>query len=298
MSSYLKIKKAEKGGGWARVALIGPPGSGKSYSALRMAKGMASLHDGRIGAIDSERGRLRKYADKFNFDQIALSTFAPETYTEAIDEFAKAGYPVLVIDSLSHAWMGKDGTLQQVEQAAKRNYSGNSYAGWKDATPAHNALIDAILSYPGHIIITMRSKIEYSSEKDERTGKMTVRKIGLAPVQRQDVEFEFDVVGDMTQENDWVISKTMVDSLKRQIIHEPSEEIGINIAKWAESGVFEPLAKTQPDIVLLPLVRMMKEKKITKEAVLEFFGKSPRDMDDEEIETFKSWLNDVEVPEI
>ena len=296
--SYLKIKKAEKGGGFARVALIGPPGSGKSYSSLRMAKGMAEVSGGRVGAIDSERGRLRKYANKFDFDEIELNTFAPETYTEAIQEFAAGGYKVLIIDSLSHSWMGKDGTLQQVEQAAKRNYSGNSYAGWKDATPAHNALVDAILSYPGHVIVTMRSKIEYATEKDERTGKMVVRKIGLAPVQRQDVEFEFDVVGDMTQENDWMISKTMVDTLKREIIHEPDEEVGRSIATWAQSGVFEKPPVSQPDSVLLPIARLMKEKKITSAAVMDAFGKSPRNMDADEIISFTEWLNAVEVPEV
>jgi AAA domain len=294
--SYLKIQEAEKGGGYARVAIIGPSGSGKSFTSLRMATGMAN--GGKIGAIDTERGSLRKYADKFKFSDIRLNTFAPDTYVEAINEFAKAGFPVLVIDSMSHAWSGKDGALQQVEQAAKRSQSNNTYVAWREVTPQHNALVDACLSYPGHIIVTMRSKVEYVTEKDERTGKMSVRKVGTAPVQRADMEYEFDIVGEMNQENDFMVSKTRADFLKRAIIHEPDEEFGKKIAQWASEGVVEPLAKTQPDVVLLPLVRMMKEKKITKEAVLEFFGKSPRDMDDEEIDTFKGWLNNVEVPEI
>ena len=294
--SYLKIEKAQKGGGFARVALIGPSGSGKSFSALRMATGMAN--GGKIGAIDTERGSLRKYADKFDFSDIRLNTFAPDTYVEAINEFAKAGFPVLVIDSLSHAWMGKDGALQQVEQAAKRSQSNNTYVAWREVTPQHNALVDATLAYPGHIIVTMRSKVEYVTEKDERTGKMTVRKVGTAPVQRADMEYEYDIVGEMNQENDLIISKTRADFLKRAIIHEPGEEFGKQIADWAASGVSVPTVITQPDSVLLPIARLMKEKKITSAAVMDAFGKSPRNMDADEIVAFTEWLNAVEVPEV
>ncbi len=294
--SYLKIEKAQKGGGFARVALIGPSGSGKSFSALRMATGMAN--GGKIGAIDTERGSLRKYADKFDFSDIRLNTFAPDTYVEAINEFAKAGFPVLIIDSLSHAWMGKDGALQQVEQAAKRSQSNNTYVAWREVTPQHNALVDATLAYPGHIIVTMRSKVEYVIEKDEQTKKTTVRKVGTAPVQRSDMEYEYDIVGEMNQENDLVISKTRADFLKRAIIHEPNEEFGKQIADWAASGVAEPLRTTQPDSVLLPLAKIMKEKKLTAAAIKETFGKSPRDMDNEELAQFTEWLNAVEVPEV
>ena len=104
-----------------------------------------------------------------------METCHPQRYIAAIGEAAAAGYDVLIIDSLSHAWMGKDGALELVDKAAKRNPAGNAFAAWRDVTPLHNQLVDALLAAPLHLIVTLRSKMEYVQEKDER-GKTVIRK--------------------------------------------------------------------------------------------------------------------------
>ena len=93
--------------------------------------------------IDTEHGSASKYADLFPpFDCVNLETFHPDLYIEAIKAAEHAGYAVLIIDSLSHAWNGKGGLLELVDAIAKRAKSGNTYVAWAEATPIQNRLID------------------------------------------------------------------------------------------------------------------------------------------------------------
>src|SRR5215469_3962007 len=158
--------RAEKTNSKLRLALAGPPGSGKTFTALSLAHALA---DGQsVALIDTEHGSASKYADLFPpFDCVNLETFHPDVYVEAIHAAERAGYAVLIIDSLSHAWNGKGGVLELVDAAAKRSKSGNTYAAWAEATPIHTRLIETIIRANVHIIATMRSKMEYAQEKDE-----------------------------------------------------------------------------------------------------------------------------------
>ena len=122
-----------------RIGLIGPSGSGKTYTALELATGFG----GRIALIDTENSSSELYADRFAFDVLNLDTFAPQTYVQAIQAAEQAGYDVLIIDSLSHAWMGRDGALEMVDKATGKSRSGNSFAAWREVTPL--ALVDAQL---------------------------------------------------------------------------------------------------------------------------------------------------------
>lgn len=233
-----RFAKATKKKSKARVALVGPSGSGKTYTALVMARGLAGP-DGRIAVIDTERGSASKYAgDVENFDALDLDHHAPAEYVEAIKDAAREGYDVLVIDSLSHAWNGRGGALEMVDNAAKRT-QGNSFAGWRDVTPQHNALVDAILAFPGHVIVTMRAKTEYVMEADKR-GKMTPRKVGMAPIQRDGVEYEFDVVGDMDFDHNLVISKSRCSALADAVIAKPTMEVAETLRAWLSDGVEAP----------------------------------------------------------
>jgi len=162
-----------------------------------------------------------------------LESFHPQRYIEAIREAQAAGYDVLIIDSLSHAWMGKDGALELVDKAAKRNPSGNSFAAWRDVTPLHNALVDTMVATRLHIIVTLRSKMEYVQEKDEK-GKTVIRKVGLQPVQRDGLEYEFDVVGDLDQDNTLVVSKTRCSALLAAVISKPGRELAATLAEWLD----------------------------------------------------------------
>ena len=103
------------------------------------------------------------------------------------------GYDIIIVDSLSHAWNGKGGVLEIVDEVLARKKTSNSMVGWKEATPIHQNLIENIVSSGIHIIATMRSKQEYVIEKDSK-GKTQINKKGLAPIQRDGMEYEFDVV--------------------------------------------------------------------------------------------------------
>lgn len=216
-----------------RLGLIGIAGSGKTYSALRIAKGLG----GRIALIDSENGSASKYAgNPVAFDVATLAgDFSPQRYIDAIKGAGKAGYDVLIIDSLSHAWSGTGGALELVDRAQKRNQGGNSFTAWRDITPLHNALIDAILQSPCHVIATMRAKTEYIMEANER-GKMVPKKIGTKPIQRDGMEYEFDVVGDLTQDHDLLITKTRCPALDGGVMPCPGEEVAAILKQWLTDG--------------------------------------------------------------
>ncbi len=159
-----QFQKATKQQRKARIALIGPSGSGKTYSALAIAQGMGS----NIAVIDTEFQSTTLYADTFDFSVLSLESFAPETYVAAIKAAEEAGFDVLIIDSLSHAWIGKDGALAQVDKAAARSRSGNTFAAWREVTPKHNELVDTMIRCNCHLIVTMRAKTEYVIEQVER----------------------------------------------------------------------------------------------------------------------------------
>ena len=222
-----------------RLALMGPSGSGKTYTALTFATTIGK----KVAVIDSERGSASKYADLFSFDTCDLESHSPQTYVNAIREAEKAGYDVLVIDSLSHAWSGKDGALEQVDKVAKRSQSGNSFTAWREVTPMHNALVDAILQSGCHVIATMRTKQEYVLEENER-GKKTPRKVGMAPVQREGVEYEFDVIADMNIDHDFIVAKTRCAAIDGLVARKPGEEIAQTLADWVNSGA--PAPKPEP----------------------------------------------------
>ncbi|MFF9340547.1 MULTISPECIES: ATP-binding protein [unclassified Streptomyces] len=215
----------------ARIALAGPTGSGKTYTALVTATGLGE----RIALIDTEHGSAAKYADEFVFDTLPLSTFQPTTLVEALAVAAHDGYDVMIVDSLSHFWSGTGGMLEQVDNAAKRLGAGGSFAGWKEARPQERAMIDALLAYPGHLIVTMRTKTEYVVEADER-GRKVPRKIGLKPEQREGIEYEFDIVGDLDHENTLVISKSRAKPLSGTVLHRPGPEFAEAVLSWLETG--------------------------------------------------------------
>ncbi len=155
---------------------------------------------------------------------------------EIIDYAAANRYRVLCIDSLSHFWSGKDGELDKVDRAARRMQNPNSFAAWKQVTPIHNALIDKIVSAPLHILASMRSKTEWVLDRDEKTGKTTPRRVGLAPMMRDGIEYEFDVCGDMDHENTLQISKSRCPKLTGGSYARPGKELADTLKEWLASA--------------------------------------------------------------
>lgn len=227
----LSFSPASKEQAKARIALTGPTGSGKTYTALIVAGGLGK----RVAVIDTERGSASKYADEFTFDTLQLTRFEPSALIDALAVAAHAGYDALIVDSFSHFWSGTGGILEQVDNAAKRVGAGNSFAGWKEARPMERAMIDAVLAYPGHVIVTMRAKTEYVVDSDER-GRKVPRKVGLKPDQRDGIEYEFDIVGELDQENTLVVSKSRAKSLSGMVIHAPDTRFAEVVLEWLDAG--------------------------------------------------------------
>jgi hypothetical protein len=236
-----------------RMALYGPSGSGKTYTALEIAKGLGA----KIALIDTERGSATLYGDQFAFDTVELDYFSVDTYINAITEAAESGYDVLVIDSLSHAWNGLGGVLDAVN-----NTKGNTFTdGWgKVGTPQQNRLMDAILKCPCHVIATLRVKTDYEVERDDR-GKVTPKKVGLAPVQREGVEYEFDIVGSMNLENTLTIEKSRMLDLAGKIIPKPDRKLGNYVLTWLNSG--EP-PQPQFDFADAPVFRKILDEEMQR----------------------------------
>lgn len=239
MNDQNPFKPAKRSQSKLRLALMGAAGSGKSLTALKIAAGIG----GKIAAIDTERGSLSKYAgDVCEFDVLELTDYHPANYIKAIQAAVANGYDVLLIDSLSHAWAGSGGILEQVDRAAKRSQSNNSFAAWRDVTPLHNQLIDTILGANVHIIVTLRSKTEYVLEPDPR-GKMMPRKVGLAPVQREGLEFEMDIVAEMDMDNTLVVTKSRYSALSGAVVPKPNADLGKQLKAWLSDGVQQPASQ-------------------------------------------------------
>lgn len=236
-----RFQKATKYASRARVALCGPSGSGKTYTALAIA---TAMHD-RVAVIDTERGSASKYADLFPFDVLELDSFSPGNYVQALQDAASEGYGAIIVDSLSHAWFGKDGAIEQVDRAAARDPRGNSFTAWREVTPQQNALVDAMLRVPAHLIVTMRTKTEYVME--QKGGKQVPRKVGMAPIQRDGLEYEFDVVGEMNLDNNMVISKTRCPKLAAGLFHHPGKDVAAVLLEWL-AGDERPVVAKAPDV--------------------------------------------------
>jgi hypothetical protein len=230
----VKFAPATRAAAKARIALAGPSGSGKTYTGLSLACRLAE----RVAVIDTERGSASKYAglNGWKFDTLAPDSFSPQSLTDALAVAAGEGYGCVLVDSLSHYWMGVDGMLEQVDRKTSASRSTASFSsGWKDMAPIERRMLDALVSYPGHVIATLRVKTEYVIEQNDR-GKSVPRKVGLKPIQREGLEYEFDVIGDLDLDNLLTVSKTRIPMLHGATIPKPGPELAETIRDWLADG--------------------------------------------------------------
>ena len=223
----ISFQKAKREQLWLKILLAGPSGSGKTYTALRLASGIAKECNSRIAAIDTENGRIRYYANEFDFDDIQFEApFTPENYIEAIEAAVDGGYKVLIIDSSTHEW---DYCLD-----VHNKMPGNSYTNWAKITPRHDAFMEKMLQSPIHIITTVRGKDEYVLE--EKNGKQTPKKVGLGYKQRDGMEYNYTCTFNIAQ--DTHIASVMKDNthLFEDRYDVLTEKDGKALYEWANSG--------------------------------------------------------------
>lgn len=286
---------------YARIAVEGPKGSGKSRLALQWAYVLAG-QDNRIAAIDTEHRRLSAYAPALDGDNVPLEPYGPpwefwhHAWTGAFDPMALARRAevaadavgpngVVVIDSLTPFWSGRGG-IQDIVDA--------SPSGWKVGAPVHRDMLDALSRLPCHLIVTMRSKTEHVIEEKDMGGRIVhvARRIGGAPDQRLGIDFEFEMIA--TLDPDHRISTVAsacpsiltLDSVESTY----SVEIAQTYAAWISAGV-ERISRTDVNIMLAEFDRVDEpaERNAMKQDFVTKFG-PPEDLLADQAEEARTWV--------
>jgi hypothetical protein len=262
MSRANLAQPAIRTGHKARIALSGPTGSGKSFSGLIIARELAGP-EGTICVIDTERGSASLYSDQFEFDTIDWKPpYDPRELAEDIKVLSQK-YDVVMCDSITHYWQGEGGTLDIVDASAARA-GGNSYAGWKTGTPAQNSLVEAMLQADSHIICTMRSKMEHVLEKDPKTGKSFPKKVGMSPIQRDGIEYEFTIGGELNIDHELLITKSRFsDVADRMYPSHQIKDMAAAVKGWLDT------ASTDLSRFLLETLKTAEERAELKKAWLD-----------------------------
>ena len=221
------FQKATRKKAKLKLAISGPSGSGKTFSALRLACGLGK----KVAFIDSENGSASLYSDRFSFDVLDIAPpYTHDKFISAIHCAGDAGYDVVVIDSASHFWEG----ILEFKAKLDTRAGSNSYTNWNEAGAKFKGILDAVLQSPLHVICCLRSKMDYIMETNER-GKQAPKKVGLAPVMRDGIEYEFTTVFDVDMSHQAKTSKDRTGLFKDEIF-QISEGTGTALLAWMESG--------------------------------------------------------------
>lgn len=236
MSTQNPFQKASRSQVFLKLAITGPTGSGKTYSALRLAMGLVADTGKRVAFLDTENDSASLYSDDFDFDVLPIAPpFEAQCFAGGIASAVAADYGVAIIDSASHFWKG---ILSYKDKLDKRG--GNSFTNWGEADKPFDAFMDAVLQSKIHLIFCMRSKMEFVLE-DNGKGKQAPKRVGLAPVFRDGIEFEFTTVFDVAADHNAQASKDR-SKLFRDRIFQIDEETGKQFAAWLKTAKPKPEA--------------------------------------------------------
>lgn len=253
--SEFKIERAQRTQARLRLALTATSNGGKTWSSILIAKGiveqlliegkLTGTLEGKIGMIDTERKSGSLYSHLAPFDCINLNPpYTSERYGQALSVLEAAGYAVIIVDQISHAWSGPGGMLALLNKKAKAEHYGNTFNAWADVTPEQDAFIDRLLASPAHLIVTMRQKTEWKlEERENKAGKMklTPVRIGTKPVQRDGVEYEFTTLLGLDTETHLAKPlKNRCPVFQDGVAVMLNESIGHKLAEWMLGGA--PLA--------------------------------------------------------
>lgn len=221
------FKQATRQAAYLRIGVQGPSGAGKTLGALALAAGLAEGE--RFAVIDTENGSASLYADRYGFDVLEVTApYLTSKYQEAVEAAVTLKYPVIVIDSISHQWDGNGGILQRKEETDARG--GNHFSNWAPFTKEHNKFRSLILEAPIHLVATMRSKMAYAQEGEGRQTK--IKKLGLQPIQRDGMEYEFTVAFDVQMDHRATASKDRT-SLFTEGVHDLTDKTtAAKLLKW------------------------------------------------------------------
>ena len=221
------FQKAKREQVWLKVLLSGASGSGKSYSALKVATGIAKECGSGIAYIGTEGSRNKYYADEFDYDLLELEEpFECEKYIEAIDAAVEAGYKVLIIDSMTHEWKWLNDVHDKMP--------GNSFTNWGKLKPRHHKFMDKVLNSPIHIIATARGKDDWVLE--DKNGKQVPKKVGMGQQQDKDISYEYTVSLMIAQDTHVASADKDNTKLFDGRFEVLTENDGVRLYEWANKG--------------------------------------------------------------
>lgn len=249
------LRKATRKKAKIRLGLSAVAGGGKTFSAILIAKGLASGDLSKVAIIDTENGSADLYANLGDYNVFTLEApYEPERYIKAIKECENAGMEVIIIDSITHEWDGKGGILE-----ISNSMTGNSYTNWAKLTPRHQSFIDAILQSKCHIITTVRRKQDYEMTTNS-SGKLVPQKVGLKEVTREGFEYELTVNLELDTKHLASCSKDRTGLFADKPEFVPSEETGKMLLDWCETGevVLSPLEIASNEMSLVATIEELK----------------------------------------
>jgi hypothetical protein len=233
------------------VAPAGGTGSGKTFTGMELASGMIeAIAPGEpFAVIDTENRRATHYADRFKFHHADLrAPFRPAAYEEAIVAADAAGYPVILVDSISHEHSGDGGLLdwheEELDRMAGSDYSKRdacNMAAWIKPKKAHKALVSKMLGIKAHLILCMRAEPKVEMKKVEGKWKIVpkeslVGKDGWIPTCEKNLPYEATVSFLLTAEKPGVPLPIKLQAQHRSFFPEGqpiTRETGRQLALWA-----------------------------------------------------------------
>lgn len=222
----MHLQKASRKKAKIKLCLQGPSGSGKTYSALLLAYGLCNDW-AKICVIDTENHSADLYSQLGEYNTISLTgPYTPERYMQAIEACVKAGIEVIIIDSLSHEW--------EYIINFHASLTGNSFTNWGKVTPRHNEFIQKLLDTDKHVIATVRTKQDYVL--NARNGKMVPEKIGLKPIQRDDLEYLFTLTFEIDRNHVAQSTKDRTGIFSNKQGQLINEDTGKSILEWCNYG--------------------------------------------------------------
>jgi hypothetical protein len=243
------------------IGLAGGTGSGKTYSAMRLAKGITAGK--RFAIIDTENGRARHYADLFDFDVVDLAApFRPDRYAEAIEAADQAGYPVVIVDSMSHEHAGDGGLLDWHEEEYQRlgGRDAVKMTAWIKPKQSHKKMVSRLLQVRAHVILCFRAeeKMEIIDDPDKPGKKKIVAKRGVTgldgwmPIAEKNLPYELTLSFLMTADAPGVPRPIKLQEQHREMVplgDKVAEDTGRRLAEWAAGGVKQKAQAVKPESV-------------------------------------------------
>jgi hypothetical protein len=266
-----------------RALISGPSGAGKTWTSLSMAQVLSDGDMSRVLVIDTERESALTYADVFpGFQHLPWRPpFDPTELSNTLDSLPADQFTVVQIDSLSHFWRSQGGTLDIAD---------GKIGGWKNARPVQERLVQSLLSVDAHLLLCVRSKMEYLIEGGR--SNQTVTKLGMAPIQDDTLVYEVNIALDLDVEHRITVTKSRTPAVPVGRMYPAGLErkAAEDYAGWLAGGV-PPAAREAVDEIVGMFAGIVdnEQRAIAKNMFVELFG-MPQSLTADHVAEAKAWL--------